>query len=387
MAVIYTPHFAYFTDNDGQPLAGGKLYTYEAGTTTPKATYTAQDGLTANANPIILDSSGRATLFLTGAYKFRLETSANVLVEETDNVDAFATSASGVDDIITNFTADTIVGADSIIFSDASDGNATKRSTVNGLMAVIGASMSGMILSGLTMSNNATDATNDIDIAAGGCVSDDGTTFMRLSSSITKRLDAAWAVGTGQGGLDTGSIADTTYHVWVIHRTDTEVTDVLFSTSASSPTMPTSYTKKKRIGSIVRASAAILGFTQYGNEFILKTPVLDVNSTNPGTSAVTNTLASIPTGVQMQAIMNVMVTNGTNNFVLYLSSLDSTDQTPSATVAPLGQWHDSAGTETTAAGQIRIWTNTSSQIRSRLSASGVADNFKIATVGWLDNRR
>lgn len=386
MAVIYTPHFAYFTDDDGQPLAGGKLYTYEAGTTTPKATYTAEDGLTPNANPVVLDASGRATLFLSGSYKFRLTTYADVLVEETDNVTAFATGDSGVDDIITNFTAETIVSADSIIFSDASDGGATKRTTVAGLNSTIAAAMSDRVLSGLVIANNATDATNDIDVSAGGCVSDDGTTFMRLTSSITKRLDAAWAVGTGQGGLDTGSIADTTYHVWVIHRTDTEVTDVLLSTSASSPTMPTSYTKKKRIGSIVRASAAILGFTQYGNEFILKSPVLDVNSTNPGTSAVTNTLASIPTGVKMQAIMNVMVTNGTNNFVLYLSSLDSTDLAPSATVAPLGQWHDSAGTETTAAGQVRVWTNTSAQIRSRISASGASDNFKIATVGWLDNR-
>lgn len=135
MAVLYTPHYAYFTDTDGNPLAGGKLYTYEAGTTTPKATYTAADGLTPNANPIILDASGRATLFLSGAYKFRLETSANVLVEETDNVDSFATSDSGVDDIIANFSADTMVEADSIIFADVSDGNATKRTTLANLAA------------------------------------------------------------------------------------------------------------------------------------------------------------------------------------------------------------------------------------------------------------
>lgn len=135
MAVIYTPHFAYFTDDDGQPLAGGKLYTYEAGTTTPKATYTAEDGLTPNANPVVLDASGRATLFLSGSYKFRLTTSADVLVEETDNVTAFATGDSGVDDIVSNFPADTMVEADSIIFSDASDGNTTKRTTLTNFAA------------------------------------------------------------------------------------------------------------------------------------------------------------------------------------------------------------------------------------------------------------
>lgn len=135
MAVLYCPHFAYFTDDDGQPLAGGKLYTYESGTTTPKATYTAEDGLTPNANPVVLDASGRATLFLSGSYKFRLTTSADVLVEETDNVTAFATGDSGVDDIVTNFTEDTIVEADSIIFSDSSDGDATKRTTVSNMTA------------------------------------------------------------------------------------------------------------------------------------------------------------------------------------------------------------------------------------------------------------
>lgn len=50
---------AQFFDNNGIPLAGGKLYTYEAGTTTPQSTYTDSTGGTALANPIVLDSAGR----------------------------------------------------------------------------------------------------------------------------------------------------------------------------------------------------------------------------------------------------------------------------------------------------------------------------------------
>lgn len=133
MAVLYCPHFVQFFDDDGEPLAGGKLYTYEAGTTTPKATYTDAGGLTPNANPVILDANGRATVFLSGSYKFTLKDSSDVTIEETDNVTAFATGDSGVDDIIANFAADTMVEADSIIFSDASDGNATKRTTLANL--------------------------------------------------------------------------------------------------------------------------------------------------------------------------------------------------------------------------------------------------------------
>lgn len=242
------------------------------------------------------------------------------------------------------------------------------------------------IISGLAVSNNGSDAVNDIDIAAGSCISDDGTTLMTLSGSITKQLDAAWVVGTNQGGRDTGAISNATWHVWVIKRTDTGVTDVLFSLSPSAPTMPTSYTKKKRIASIIRSGATILAFRQNADDFILSSPVLDVDSTNPGTAAVLHTLASAPTGIRVKVILNVVATNGTNNFSLYLSSPDSTDMAPSNSVAPLAQWADSSGTETTSAGQVEIWTNTSAQIRTRISASGVADNFKIATVGWYDPR-
>jgi hypothetical protein len=50
--------FQYFTDI-GIVLAGGKINTYLAGTTTPTATYTDQTGVTPNANPLSLGSNGR----------------------------------------------------------------------------------------------------------------------------------------------------------------------------------------------------------------------------------------------------------------------------------------------------------------------------------------
>ena len=50
---------AQFLDNNGNVLSGGKIYTYEAGTTTPLATYTSSSGNTAHTNPIVLDAAGR----------------------------------------------------------------------------------------------------------------------------------------------------------------------------------------------------------------------------------------------------------------------------------------------------------------------------------------
>lgn len=91
MATIYTPHFSQFFDDNGTPLAGGKLYTYEAGTTTPKATYTTAEGDVACTNPIILDAAGRATFFIDGSYKFTLHDANDVLVKTTDNITAYTT--------------------------------------------------------------------------------------------------------------------------------------------------------------------------------------------------------------------------------------------------------------------------------------------------------
>ena len=74
--------------SDGNPLVGGKIYTYAAGTTTPLATYTDAGGLTANTNPIILNSLGQANIWLAlaSSYKFSVYTSADVLLYTVDNI-------------------------------------------------------------------------------------------------------------------------------------------------------------------------------------------------------------------------------------------------------------------------------------------------------------
>ena len=62
MAVVTPTAKAQFIDAAGVPLAGGLLYTYAAGTTTPQTTYTDSTGATANSNPIVLDSRGEANI-------------------------------------------------------------------------------------------------------------------------------------------------------------------------------------------------------------------------------------------------------------------------------------------------------------------------------------
>lgn len=86
---------ASFDDANGNPLAGGKLYTYLAGTTTPQGTFTDETGNTPNTNPIILDSAGRADIWLgSGTYKFVLADSNDVVQWTVDNVTSGASSDS-----------------------------------------------------------------------------------------------------------------------------------------------------------------------------------------------------------------------------------------------------------------------------------------------------
>jgi hypothetical protein len=79
-----------FLDNSGNPLTGGLLYTYTAGTTTPANTYTSSSGVTAHSNPIIMDAAGRleSEVWLTGevAYKFILRDSAGALLGTYDDI-------------------------------------------------------------------------------------------------------------------------------------------------------------------------------------------------------------------------------------------------------------------------------------------------------------
>lgn len=85
----------YF-DANGLPLAGGLVYTYAAGTTTPLATYTDETGLTPNTNPVVLDSSGSASIWINAAsYKFVLENSTGSVIRTVDNI-SNPSSASGV---------------------------------------------------------------------------------------------------------------------------------------------------------------------------------------------------------------------------------------------------------------------------------------------------
>ncbi len=258
-------------------------------------------------------------------------------------------------------------------------------------------------LAGLGTSNNGTDAAHDIDIAVGEARSDDNDTDIILTGALVKQIDAAWAVGTNQGGLDgTESVggtpdANTWYHIWLIHRSDTGVEDVCFSESASAPSIdatpiPVAYDEWRRIGSVrTDASANILGYVQFGDSFTWSIVDRDFNDTNPGTAAVVNTYR-VPLGIQTIACVAFEFDNltppTTGAHFLLITPPGATDSVPSATIhtARVRYGTGSDGQRVGDNFMVNVLTNTSSQIRYRLDASDADITVAAKTQGWIDYR-
>lgn len=239
------------------------------------------------------------------------------------------------------------------------------------------------LLVGLTLSNNVSDSANDIDIATGYCTADGWAGGLALTAALTKRSDAAWSVGSGNGGMDTGSKANDSWgYVWLIGRSDTGVVDALFSASATAPTMPAGYDKKRRIGAVRfgATTAPIKAFKQHGNEFIWDVVTSDLAlTTNPGTAAVNRTLTAPP---DMDAIFSIYFNNATTAAdQLLCTETAQTDTAPSTTAYTIRAI--AAGVQQV---EVRRKVDSSSQVRLRIATSGASDGYAIQTIGYVDLR-
>jgi hypothetical protein len=264
--------------------------------------------------------------------------------------------------------------------------------TITGSIGVEGVLTQAGNIFGLRLSNNVGDATNDIDIAVGEATSVNATPASRirmvLASALTKRLDASWVTGTNQGGLSSSlAIANTTYHVHLIRVAG--VDDIGFDTSATATNLITDHgaTSYRRIGSIVRAGAAIRAFVQTGDYFRWSAPVSDYVASSPGASAVTRTL-TVPLGLEVFPLHVFRATSsGVGGVTQHLvTSLDETDTAPSITLFTINLLSDASSAQAAGTYLNGIKTNTSGQIRTRASSAAGTIVHDGVTFGWIDTR-
>lgn len=135
MAQFTSPPKAQFFDSNGDPLSGGKVYTYEPGTTTNKNSYPtiadAKAGTNANANPVILDSRGEAAIVLAGNTKIKVDDSSDNNIYTVDNVNDDETILDNNGNEILDFTT-TASAVNHFLITNAATGNDPVLSAVGG---------------------------------------------------------------------------------------------------------------------------------------------------------------------------------------------------------------------------------------------------------------
>lgn len=245
-------------------------------------------------------------------------------------------------------------------------------------------------IAGLTYSNNAGDATNDLDFAVGSARNATDVKDISLASAITKQSDAAWAVGTNAGMLDTGAVGpDSDYYLWAILRSDTGVVDVLSSLSSTAPSMPTSYDYKRLFGWFKRVAGVNVLFDTYeieggGIEMNWRAPTLDINLANTLTTSRRTDAVKVPLNFSVEAHLNVGMNDAASGFQVWICCPDQTDAAPSLTVAPLSNItrHDAGNS----GWQIRVRTSSTGTIAAR-STLATVDLYAVSTMGFKWSRR
>ncbi|MBX4884091.1 hypothetical protein HJA90_10915 [Rhizobium bangladeshense] len=231
----------------------------------------------------------------------------------------------------------------------------------------------GSFIDGLLLSNNASNPNTHIDFAAGSVRS--GSSFVSNGSSFTKRINGTWAVGTGNGSLDTGALAaSATYFAYALRKDSDLSFDVVFSTSATiggvTTTLLTGYTIVKQIGVVLTdASSNIRQFIMYPRDFYqFVTPIRE--ATNIPISTLSALLAiTVPNGVKAEARLRLMFSSSatTNSALVH-------DPAKGTLVAGGNDSGGSVGTIQVASGFAvgggDVWTNTSRQVRYVSGASG-----------------
>lgn len=455
-------------DANGEPIAGGSVAFYVPSTFTPKDTFKDAGATILNANPVILDSAGRAVIYGSGSYRAVVKDAGGNLIYDQLTADtsvgglAFGGTSTGTPNAqviaASSFTQqdgqqisfivgaglsntgsatvapgggaaiailkNTLTGPTALTGGELAAGDSVtlvydavrgafrlaafppdltppSNSITNGMLAqapaytvkgnntsapaneadltaaqvraLPGVTLKGYLY-GLTLSNDATTPATVLDIAAGEAASSNaGPTILSLATAFTKKLNTAWAAGTGNGALATGSTFGVVLHIYIIGG-PTVTTDILASNA--NLTLPTGYTLFRRIGSvIIQSGTTILAFLQTNDDFYLASPASDFSGSQ---STATLTSITVPSGIRVLGYFSISSSSTTNNSVITIA--DGTNSNISVGVSQ-GTGGASGGSGSAPAQQ---YTNTSAQIY--VQTGGSSPTGSVTTLGWNDTR-
>lgn len=191
---------AQFFDNNGDPLTGGLLYVYIAGTTTPATTFTTSAGTVNNTNPIVLDSAGRTSneIWVNGGvlYKFVLKTSTGVTIGTYDNIPSID-DPTAFNNLITVTGTNTLIGASTPPNTAYARGMTLSFVVVNTNTGAVTIDVDGLGAKEITFAGSTPLIAGQMTIGAIVTIEYDGTRFQLMNSSGALAITAS-SINGGQ---------------------------------------------------------------------------------------------------------------------------------------------------------------------------------------------
>lgn len=207
-----------------------------------------------------------------------------------------AGGTSGLGDMISDESS-TIAG--NIFMAAGTSGKHFEDSGINAPAASLRVYSSPKI-EGLIISNNLADVTNDLDISPGFCADSTRSAIIRLSSALTKRLDATWSAGNNAGLLQAGQTKGTneSYRIYLIASASGNLVDVIATKYNIALSLPSGYTWYRYLLTVmIDSSGALTRFDHLGNEVLLynQPPYIVNGSLSAGN--IDQTVSAIPLGM------------------------------------------------------------------------------------------
>lgn len=267
-----------------------------------------------------------------------------------------------------------------LLFKDATGLLDMKGSELRNLA---GEHLRGYISPGSKLQNTAANTANGIDVLPTIAASDGGLPrLIKLNSPITKLMSAAWAAGNNVGGWLDGPVmpAGATGYCFLLGKsTDLTAVEVGFSASLT-PTLPSGWDMKRRIGAHLRDGSSVnRNFVQFGDRFMLNTPV----DNRVSAAAFPNALlaVSVPVGINARPIMRTLITvPGSSSATVAISDGDF----PNPGLPQVQQVNSG---QTDVAIVDMFYSNLAGQIRLQVGiGAGTITSNTVSTLGWWDDR-
>ncbi len=429
-----------FLDENGNPIAGGKLAFFESGTSNPQDTFS-DDALTVpNTNPVILDDAGRAgDIFLTDAdYKVTLSKADDTVVWTADPVRAPSEKSSTVRTVSTAteldasddgrwIAADATAGGfvitlplasevgngyrvtiqkvdtgSNVVTVDGKNSDRINGATTFDLTAEFsgatfqcdGATWYALIPERVPLPRGYIDgfvidsvSVTESRLNPGKLRNSSDTRNATLSQALTKKINEPWAQGNNQGGLFTGGVAaDTTYHYILIQNNTSFAIDWGWDTDPGGANTPNGWTALRRVGSrFTNSSSEISATTQHGDDVYLHEHVSQtLSGIAVGTPPTAATLTQVPSGVVLLAKGTVVAADAAGSSAAGIFSFDVT-----AIVADRSQQANSGisgsgATFNRTSSAFEAWTNDSAQVKSSIGSGD--EQPEVIVLGWKDPR-